>query len=460
MLPTRLARRSLGEGGLLVSVERRPGRTLAAIGLLFALAYGASLVLLPKPNGQIVLGDALEHYVQLRSVVFDRDLQFLNDYAGLYRVEKSQLEETVQWKSTPTGHMRNYMPFGPAIVWAPLFLTVTAGVWIARLAGAGYPLDGFARLFQASAGLSGVLAATIGSWFAYRAAAQLFDRRAAIWATIAVWLSSSALYYSMVSPAYSHAASMFAVGALWFVWVRALGRPDLSRYAALGALAGFAALVRWQDAVLLAIPCFEALWYHRRGAIVRIAVAAAAAALAFTPQMIVWWVLYGAPLTVPQGPGFMRWTEPALGAVLFSDNHGLFTWTPLIALAVMGFVFVWRRAPLVGIAAVFTFASAWYVNAAVADWWAGEAFGARRFVSGFPVFVLGVAAVLDRLRARPRIFLAIAALFPVYTFLLLIQYQAFMHRLYAGAPYPRGLFGLWLARFRVPFDLLASVLGR
>ena len=39
-------------------VEGRPGKVIAAIGTLFAAAYAASLILLPKPDGRIVIGDA------------------------------------------------------------------------------------------------------------------------------------------------------------------------------------------------------------------------------------------------------------------------------------------------------------------------------------------------------------------------------------------------------------------
>ena len=47
----------------------------------------------------------------------------------------------------------------------------------------------------------------------------------------------------------------------------------------------------------------------------------------------------------------------------------------------------------------------------------------------------------------------IAAAFTAHTFLLLIQYQTFMHGLRTVAPYPRGIWGLWLARFVVPFEI-------
>ena len=468
--------------------ERHPGRTIAAIGVLFALAYAASLVLLAKPNGQIVLGDAVEHYVQLRSVIFDGDLQFVNDYAGLYRVDAGAVETAARLNGeiTETGHVRNYMPVGPAILWAPLFLATVAAVWGFNLVGGHYPLDGFARLFQATAGLTGIAAAAAGVWLAFRSAAILVNARVAIWATLTVWLASSSVYYSVISPAYSHAASMLAAGAFWYVWLNGVRGPGQrgdggvrgatttleamapAHYALLGVLVGFAALMRWQDAVLLAVPGLSAVAGAAREtrnvaailrrAILRIAACVAAAALTFLPQMIVWSVLYGQPLTVPQGPGFMRWNDPALAAVLISDNHGLLTWTPIIFVALVGLVLFIRRDALVGTAVLLVFVFTWVVNAAVADWWAGEAFGARRFISCFPLFVLGVGTIFERL--RPRTIFVTASAFVAYTFLLLVHYQVFMHRLLPGVPYPRGFVDLWLARFRVFFELLVSIASR
>jgi hypothetical protein len=236
------------------------------------------------------------------------------------------------------------------------------------------------------------------------------------------------------------------------------------RYGVIGLLAGFAALVRWQDAVLLIVPAADALWRLQtdgvRAATVRIGASVAGAFLAFLPQMAVWTVLYGTPLAIPQGEGFMKWGQPALVAVVFSDNHGLISWTPIVALALVGLVPLARRNPLVGLSAALFFGISWYVNAAVSDWWAGEAFGARRFVSCFPVFVLGLAALLDRARIGTAAAASIAAAFTVHTLLLLVQYQAFMHGLRHVVPYPRGVAGLWLARFRAPFDLLAWWIGR
>ena len=438
--------------------ERYPTQLLVGIGLVFALLYAASLVLMPKPDGRIVMGDAVHHYVQLRSAVFDGDLDFRNEYVRLYRLQPGE-NAGPKWlfEPTVTGHVRNYMPVGPAVAWAPAFLLTSLGVWLAHLTGSAYPLDGYGRWFQAAAGFTGIVAATFGSWLAYLTATELFGKRSAIWATLTIWLASSAVYYSVISPTYSHALSMLAVSGFWFAWVRTLGRQTLRRYLALGGLAGLSALMRWQDGVLLVVLVLEACWHWRtssfRGVAGRILAAGVGAAIAFIPQMIVWTVLFGRPLTVPQGAGFMRWSDPALLSVLFSYNHGLISWTPVIGVALVGLLLLARRRSLVGLAALIFFAASWFVNAAVADWWGGEAFGARRFLGCYPVFILGFAAVLEAVARTTRFSAAIAAAFISHTFLLLLQYQAFMHGLRNVVPYPGGFTELWIARFRAPIDL-------
>ena len=168
--------------------ERHPGVTIALVGLLFGVAYGASLIWLAKPGGRVVYGDALHHYVQLRSAVFDHDLRFTNEYVRMYGLTASNDDPELRWitDTNAGGYVRNLMPVGPAIVWAPGFLAVTAAVWLADASGASYPLDGYGRLFQASAAFSGIAAAVAGVWLAFLTAARLFRTRSAIWAALTI----------------------------------------------------------------------------------------------------------------------------------------------------------------------------------------------------------------------------------------------------------------------------------
>ena len=215
-------------------------------------------------------------------------------------------------------------------------------------------------------------------------------------------------------------------------WVTTIDRQSIGRYAALGMLAGFAALMRWQDAILLLIPALDACGIVARSALlprlVRIGVAVAAAVAVFVPQMIVWTVLYGQPFIMPQGSGFMRWRNRHCWRCCSPDNHGLSHLDTDRRLSMSGLVPLTRRYPAIGARRHCSSWRPWYVNAAVADWWAGEAFGARRFLSCYPVLALGLAALFDRMR-RPIAVKALTVAFTAYTLLLLLQYQAFMHGL-------------------------------
>jgi len=447
----------------------RAGPLIVSVGLCMIVAYVAAVLAFPKPGGRILFGDATHHFVQLRSLVFDGDLNFRNEYVRLYNLRGGEVStEWVTTELTATGHVRNYMPLGPALLWAPAYLLLAAVQTLLAWLGLAAPPDGFDRMLQLAPGITGIVAATLAVLVSWRLARRYAGPAGAAIGAMAAWFGSSAIYYSLVSPTYSHAASMLASAVLFSFWLGTFDRPSLRRAAVLGALAGVAALMRWQDAIFLCIPILDAVG-RRAGWRVRAAHAGAASiafVLAFSPQMMVWHVLYGAPLAVPQGPSFLQWTAPHLGAVLLSDNHGLFVWTPLVVLSIAGLgLFLWRRRELALPIAVVVIAS-WYVNAAVADWWAGEAFGARRFLSLFPLFVVGLAVWLcpraDRATPVPRIAagrLAVAVVLVVLNLLLLFQYQLFMKGLHAIAPYPRGWFDMWLARLVVPFRFLAWWLG-
>ncbi|HUF48514.1 MAG TPA: hypothetical protein VMM93_11915 [Vicinamibacterales bacterium] len=442
-------------------VERHPGCTIAVVGLACAAVY-AGAFLTGASRGDAIRGDAVQYYAYLRSLVFDADLHFANEYERFYA------EDSV-WRTerTPTGRPPNMMSIGPALLWLPVFALATGLAWLASAAGIASPPDGYGLGLQVTAGLCGIAYATVGSYCCFRAAALRFPREAALWATLVAWLASPALYYTVVSPAYSHATTIFTMGVFVWAWMSGLGRVGARRFLLLGALAGLAALVRWQDAIVVLLPAVELL----RGVIGRVTTPARAAglglclaagfAIGVSPQLIAWHAIYGSYVTVPQGSGFMQWTDPAIWAVLFSSRRGLFVWTPAVLLAAVGLVWVWRRDRLAGAGLTAVLAVAIYVNAAVADWWAGEAFGARRFISMTPIFAVGLAALGARVGGRRPGTVAVTTIALVaYNGLLLLQYQLFMRGHRDLVAYPTTYADVLIERLRLPFRLLWEWLGR
>ncbi|MEO8480722.1 MAG: hypothetical protein ABI634_00845 [Acidobacteriota bacterium] len=442
----------------------RVDRAIMVVGACLVVAYLAAMTVMRKPDGRVVFGDATHHFVQLRSIVFDRDLDFRNEYIRLYGLQgEVPGTEWIYTDLTSTGHVRNYMPVGPALLWAPLYILVAAIQTMLSWVGVAAKPDGFDRALQLVPGITGILAATMAAWLAWRIALSRTSSRAAGTAVFGVWLGSHALYYSLASPSYSHTASMLMTSIFLASWLSTRGNVSIARLAWWGALCGFAALMRWQDALFMAVPLIEAArWTAPLGRRVAGAMAAGVGfVLAFSPQMVVWTVLYGQPLALPQGPSFMHWTDPHPFLLLFSDSHGLFTWAPILVPAAIGLIVWLRREPAVALPITVVLLASWYTNAAVADWWAGEAFGARRFLSLFPLFVVGLAVWLQpRASEGVRSWrLAVVGVLGVMNALLLLQYELVMKGLLRIAPYPYGWYDMWFARFAVPIRLLREWLS-
>ncbi len=141
---------------------RRTRGLIVALGAMMLASYVTAILAFPKPNGRIVLGDATHHFVQLRSLVFDRDLDFHNEYVRIYNLVDASVEDTdwVYAERTTTGRVRNYMPVGPAILWAPLYVLVALVSAFAATLGWIPPPDGYGVAFQLAPGITGLLPAS------------------------------------------------------------------------------------------------------------------------------------------------------------------------------------------------------------------------------------------------------------------------------------------------------------
>lgn len=448
-----------------------------ALFALFIAAYMLSPLLISRRYGDIIVGDAVFYYVYERSLILDGDLDFTNDYAGFDRAHKAGDDKTVGGSTTDIGRPLNQESIGPAILGAPFFVVAHGMALALRAVGIHAGTDGFGYLEEASFGVAGIVASGIAAWTCYRLARRWFGIEASLGGTALVWLGGSMTYYTLVSPTYSHAFDACAI-SLWLAYWLLRNPATPRQWAAFGALAGLVTLMRWQEAVVVVLPLGWLLWdaLHARanarraawGRAVGCALAYGVAAVAvFSPQMAAWYVNFGSLIAVPQGGDFFSLTQPGRWNVLFSTRHGLFTWTPAVFVGLLGLLPLARRAPRSAITGAIAFALLWYVNGTVRDWWGGEAFGARRFLSLVPFLTLGTAAALDWLFARMRRettgalvvvpVLVLVVVLIALNLLFLGQYVAFLHGVGHLATYPTAR-QLLLDRFIVPFQFAARLL--
>jgi hypothetical protein len=365
---------------------------------------------------QIALGarlqsDGFYYYAYLRSLVFDGDVEFSNDYRLLGLGDKPHL-----FKPTPTGYAQSAWTIGPAIVWAPFF---AAGHLVARelnKAGAPVSTDGVSYPYRQAVCIAGLVYGLLGCWFAFRLTSRLAPQILAAGAVAATVSGSFMLWYLVKEPSMTHAPSMALVSGFALAWFVTRERRTTAQWVLLGLLAGFMTLVRWQNALFAILPASDAAvalatsWRNAdRARAVRTIAAGllftAAASVAFVPQMLAWKAIYGSYLAVsPVGPQ-IRFADPQIVDILFSSRNGLLSTSPVLYVGAIGLVLFTVSKPGAGVPLLLAVGLMTWFNASIQDWWGSAGFGGRRFDGTIPMFCIGLAVAAERavalVRRRP-----------------------------------------------------------
>ena len=409
---------------------------MSGAGRLFLVAL--FLATLPLVTPRLRASDEIEYFAYLRSAVFDRDLEFGNEYQHFYDENPQGLRgfkrTFLDQRDPATGRHINFGPLGTALLWAPFYLAAHGLVLAARALGAGVAADGYGTPYLAAVCYASALYGFLGLLLEYDALRRHggFPEPAAALAVAGVWLGTPVLFYMTLAPGFSHAASLFAVTLLLWLWLRLRARGDAApaHWALVGAAGGLAALVREQDLLFLAAPALDLVWRHSRplrvGALLaRLLALGGAAALVFLPQLLAYRALYGrfGPSSIVTSK--LDYASPFFFAVLFDPGHGLYFWTPLLLVASVGLALAVRRQR--GGAALLLAAclllQVW-ICGALQTWTQAGAFGSRRFISATLPFAWGLATLLAALLPRfGRAALALAlAAFAWWNVSLMVQF--------------------------------------
>ena len=373
--------------------RKRNGGTAFALAALFTVGLALQLQL-----GARLQSDGFYYFVYLRSLAFDRDVNFMNDYRMLGLGDKTHLLQP-----TRTGHAESAASIGPAIVWSPFFAAGHVAATRLQASGREVATDGTSYPYRQAVCVAGLFYGLLGCWFMYRLALMFFPGRiagAAVFLTIA---GSFMAWYLVKEPSMSHAPAMAAVAAFAWMWAATRVNRSVWMWAALGLLAGFMALIRWQNVLFALLPGIDAVVAlavavrtgdrsKLRHTLAGSAVFLGCGVIGFLPQMLAWQAMYGSPIArSPVGPQ-VRWLAPHVTDILWSARNGLFSTAPILYLGAIGLAAFTIARPAVGIPAVLAVGVMIYFNACIQDWWGSDAFGGRRFDGTIPFFALGLAA--------------------------------------------------------------------
>ncbi|MBK5257926.1 MAG: hypothetical protein JJE39_18025 [Vicinamibacteria bacterium] len=385
-----LAWAALALAALALSRERpRTYLPVLAIGLVGLSTLGFS-----------VGADSLNYFAYASSLLSDRDLSLENQWSRLGFVTQGL---------TPTGLVPNAMSVGPGLVWlAPVAIT---HAWLGLTGGATDSLR-LAESYYSAAAATTLAAVLLAVFVLARSLSPGVGGTAAWIAVLTSVLASPILYYAAVQPLMSHGLTFAAAAFTLALTLRAENSGRRALWILGGASLGLAMLCRTQ-AVVLTLFVLAGLWRARAGWLTALWTGVGAVAV-FSPQLLVWKVLYGSFITIPQGSDFIDWTGRHTLDVLLSADRGLFNWHPALLPGLFGLLVLLRvpelRAYAVACLAILGLTA--FVNGSVRDWNASAAFGARRFDLVAPPLAFGLAHLLSRSRpflsARPLFLPAVA----------------------------------------------------
>jgi hypothetical protein len=372
-----------------------------------AVFLAATLVTLALVSTKIRGADEIEYFSHLRSFVFDRDLDFTNEYEHFYRANPQGLAAFkatfLDLREPKTNRPINFAPIGAAVVWSPFYLVAHALVSRGILNG---PSDGFSPAYTASVAYGSALLAIFGFMITFQSLRRFLgvSDGLSLLAVLVVWFGTPALYYMTVAPAFAHAPSIFAVSLLVFAWLRAREKDRVLDWVLVGFSAGLAMLIREQAAFFLIAPGLDLFLRLVRGDFKRVlergfAIAVTAAAV-FVPQLLAYRALNGTfgPTQLVQRK--MDFASPHFFDVLADPGHGLLLWTPLLVMAFFGLARAIGRLGALGVAFALAMLAQIYINGSVLSWHQAGAFGSRRFVDSTVLFVVGYAFGLMALSTR------------------------------------------------------------
>lgn len=358
-----------------------------------------------------VRGDGVGYYAFARSLLIEHRLNFEKDWLEAnpsFRLNRiNEAGRIVPEQYTSTGQLNNHFSVGPAILWSPFLIAAHVGVLAYDQVGGSVPADGFSRPYLVAMALGTAFYGFLALWISFLLARKYVSERWAFLATLGIWFASSLPVYMYFNPSWSHAHSAFSVASFFWYWDRTRNARTTTQWMILGALGGLMLDVYYINAVLLLLPQLESIggyWASFRGAAaasaVRLffknAVFAAVVFCAFFPTLITKKIIYGSYLNFGYTEHWF-WTSPALLKVCFSTDHGLFSWTPILILSIVGLFFLGRYNREISVYSILIFAAALYVVGCYQDWDGLSSFGNRFFVSLTPIFVLGLAASIDSL---------------------------------------------------------------
>jgi hypothetical protein len=383
----------------------------------------------------IISSDGLGYYAYLPALLIDQDVSYHKvterekKILGYNRYEPGYLVRQ-------GNKVVNKYFAGEALLLLPFFLIALFISWTC-----GIEITGYSFFFQLFTGLGALFYLFIGLYY-LKMILQHLKIQPFLTAIIllVILLGTNLFYYSLWQPCMSHVYSFFAInGALWY-FCRIIQSPRLKNIILAGLFLGITVLIRPTNGIIILLVPF--LFNTSEEARITVSILRRrmiflllfifAFLIVVSVQLILWHIQTGHWFIWPyKDEGFLFW-HPQIINELFSYRKGLFIYTPLIFLSLLGCLRL-LTASLTRFLSILLFVIiSTYIISSWWNWYYGDSFGARAFIDYYGIYALLLAFLLNHKESKTGTILIIILLFP---FVALNLFQTWQYTNYIIQPY-------------------------
>lgn len=380
---------------ILVQVQKFFGNNLFPIIFFFSLFIFLVHTLITK---SAVYSDGRFYFAYTRSIVKDSDIKLDNDYSLL----------GIKPAINEGGFAVNTFSPGTSLFWIPLYWLTDK--LISEPSGIGIP-------YQFSCAISSTVLGILGLYLLFRLLCKYFNKTISLLAVLSLFLTTNLFFYVAVEPINSHAASFFMSALIVYYLLKkenSLLKKEkpllkseqklfLKDAFILGILSGIAGLVRTQDALIITVPMLKLFLDHKtqtKYLVTGYLLLATGFIFAFSPQIFLWKLFFNFYFPPPGwGYGF-SFFSPHIFYVLFNLHNGLFVFTPITLISLVGlFVFKNQNKKLAFLSLFYFFLQLYFISS-WQEYFQGGSYSIRMIITTYPLLAFGLATVIKNFLAK------------------------------------------------------------
>lgn len=272
------------------------------------------------------------------------------------------------------------------------------------------PNDYINPVYCTANAICGFCFAFFGLWILNQVLRRQFTEGVSILVILSILFGTNLFYYVTKEMGLSHSYGFFLFALFLYLLPGWLKKPKVFQSFLMGLILGWIVLIRPTNALIgILIILYDVysvaalktrmkfLFANVRQLIWMIP----AMILIIFPQLLYWkemtghWFYYSYTQE-----GFIYWKHPKIAEVLFDVQNGLFLYSPLVLLMIIGIIVGLKKKAFQAPALLLIFLIATYVFASWWAWWFGGAFGHRCYVEYYALLALPLAGLYQHVSSH------------------------------------------------------------